>query len=111
MSETIVLDRDNGAALRFEGALMASISSSPNTAHGGRYSGETGRWMTLRLYRTRGGKYATQRISHTQWQGEKDIHQAAVCRGEAEVMKFFGYGWLAKELYAEANIACVEDIE
>lgn len=107
---TITLKRDNALDLRFTGELIAEASSSANNASGS-YSGTTGRWTTLRLYVTAGGRYVCQSIGHTIWQGEHDRYSAAVCDSAAEVIEFFGTGWLAKELYAEAGFDAVETVE
>lgn len=108
--DMITLPRDKALDLRFSGELVAEASSSANNASS-YYSGQTGRSTTLRLYRTAGGKFACQSIGHTMWQGEHDRYSAAVCETEAEVIAFFGAGWLAKELYSAAGIEAVETVE
>ena len=54
--EKFEIERDNGAALAFNGELIAKVSSSDNNASGSSYSGQTGRWQVLALYKTEGGK-------------------------------------------------------
>ena len=108
--ETITLDNDNAANLRFTGELVASTSSSANNASS-YYSGSVGRWTELKLYKTAGGKFIAQSIGRTQWQGEHDRYKVAVCETEDEVIAFFGHGWLAKSLYEEAGIVDVTDVE
>lgn len=103
--------RDNGAALAFNGELIAIVESNPNIAYGSSYSGQTGRWQVLVLYRTEGGKFICERINRTQWQGERDTHAAKVCLNHGEVVDFFGHSWLAKDLYSEAGINAAERIE
>ena len=103
-------DIDGDKDLSFTGELIAANSSSAETARGD-FSGSVGRWAELRLYRTKGGKYVCEQVGRTQWQGEHDRHSGAVCETESEVQKFFGHGWLAKELYEEAGIEAVEVIE
>jgi len=102
--------RDGHRDISFTGELIAEVSSSPETARSD-YSGATGRWAELRLYRTKGGKLVCEQIGRTQWQGEHDRHSGAVCDNEAGVVEFFGHGWLAKELYKEAEIDAAEEIE
>jgi len=75
------------------------------------FSGETGRWSSWNLYRTKAGKYVGEKIAHTQWQGEQDHHQVAVLADEAEVIDFFGVNKLGKEIFENAGIECVEEIE
>jgi len=101
--ETITLENDNAAAIRFTGEEIAVSSSSPDTSSS-YHSGSVGRWTVLKLYKTKGGKFVCQSIGYTQWQGEHDRHKAQVCETEADVIAFFGHGWLAKSLYAEAGI-------
>lgn len=108
--ETITLINDNAPDIRFNGELIASARSSSNNAHSN-YSGSVGRWMMLKLYRTAGGKFVCQSIGCTQWQGEKDRYKAAVCETEADVIEFFGHGWLAKDLYEEAGITDTIEVE
>jgi hypothetical protein len=70
--EKFEIERDNGAALAFNGELLAKVSSSDNNASGSSYSGQTGRWQVLALYKTEGGKFICKRIDRTHWQGERD---------------------------------------
>jgi hypothetical protein len=111
MSEEFTVKRDNEKDLKFTGELLNLVSSSPDQAMGSAYSGSTGRWTQLTLYRTAGGKYICGQVGYTQWQGEKDRYSGAVCDNEAEVVEFFGNGWLAKLLYDEAGIEAVEVVE
>lgn len=106
------IKRDNDRNLRFTGILLGSAESNSNNASGN-YSGSTGRWTELRLYETKGGKYVCQSIGRTQWQGEHDRFSAVVATTLDEVYAFFGGGWLAKELYEDANIEeeMVEEVE
>lgn len=108
--EEFTVSRDNDRDLRFNGEKIAWASSSPNNAHSN-YSRSTGRWTELRLYKTAGGKFVCESIGRTQWQGEHDRRSAKVCETVEEVIGFFGSGWLAKELYEEAGIECVEEIK
>ena len=110
MTETVFIsERDNAPDLKFKGVHIASAASSSNNASSA-YSGSPGRWTTLGLYRTRGGKYVSVRVSHTVWSGETDRHEARVCETEADVVEFFGHGWLAKKLYEAAGIDATEAV-
>lgn len=102
--ETYIVERDNDRSIRFTGERIASTTS--------RYNQNTnGRWTELALYRTKGGKLICEQIGVTQWQGERDRFSGAICDNNEEVIAFFGNGWLAKELYAEADIDTAIDIE
>ncbi|MBU2735089.1 hypothetical protein HAQ00_04970 [Acidithiobacillus caldus ATCC 51756] len=109
--DTYTLEIDNNPDIRFTGELIAKVSSSGDRATGSRYSGQTGRWTTLALYKTKGGKYVCHQIGHTLWEGERDRHSGKVCDTLEEVKAFFGYRWLAKDLYAEAGIDDAVDID
>ena len=108
--EEIVIPRDNEKDLRFTGELVAEVQSSANNAST-RYSGSTGRWTVLKLYKTKAGKFVCQSIGRTQWDKETDRYSGAACTTHDEVTAFFGHGWLAKELYGEAGIDDAETIE
>ena len=108
--DTITIERDNELDLRFRGELIAEVESS-NRKPSANYSGNPARWTTLRLYKTTAGRYVCESIGYSNWSGEHDRHNAAVCYTEAEVIEFFGTRWLAKELYAAAGIEAVEIID
>ena len=109
--ETYTLEIDNAPSIRFTGELIGSTSSSPDQAMGSSYSGQTGRWTELELYKTVGGKYICHQVGRTQWQGERDRFSGKVCETLEQVKEFFGHRWLAKELYAEAGIDDVVEVE
>lgn len=109
--KTYTLDVDNAPSIRFTGALIGSAESSPNNASGSSYSGATGRWTELKLYKTKGGLYVCHQIGRTQWNGERDRYSAKVCKDIEEVKAFFGHRWLAKELYEDAGIDDAVDVE
>lgn len=109
--KTYTLDVDNAPSIRFTGALIGSAESSPNNASGSSYSGATGRWTELELYKTKGGLYVCHQIGRTQWNGERDRYSAKVCKDIEEVKAFFGHRWLAKELYEDAGIDDAVDVE
>lgn len=108
--ETFTVQRDNDKNIRFTGELIAVTSSSDNNASGS-YSGSTGRWSELNLYKTAGGKFICEQIGYTRWQGEHTRYSGAICENEEQVIEFFGTGWLAKDLYEKSGIECVENID
>jgi hypothetical protein len=110
MKEYIV-QRSNAADLRFNGEIVAHTESSANNASGSSYSGQTGRWSELTLYKTAGGKFVCEQIGRTQWQGEHTRYSGAVCETAQEVIAFFGHGWLAKDLYEIAEIEDIEEVK
>lgn len=108
--EVITVERDGDRAIKFSGKLIGSASTSPETARSD-YSGQTGRWTVLRLYRTQAGKYVCEQIGKTRWQGEHNRYSGAVCETDQQVVEFFGLGWLAKELYDECDIDYSEIVD
>ena len=111
-SETkqFTIKRDSERSLSFKGHLVASMKSSPESAHPD-WSHDTGRWTEMRLYRTAGGKLVAERVQRTCWQGESDSHEARVCTSDQAVVEFLGLGWIAKELYDEAEIDYSESVD
>lgn len=108
--EQITLSNPGAPDVRFVGKLVAQVSSSPDQASS-YYSGSNGRYTILRLFRSRGGKLIAEQTGRTQWQGERDRIKVAVCDDEKAVIEFFGHGWLAKDLYEEAGISDVTDVD
>jgi hypothetical protein len=109
--ETFTLEIDNAPNIRFTGEMVASAVSSDNQAMGSSYSGQTGRWTDLALYKTKGGKFVCHQVGRTRWQGERDRFSGKVCETLEEVKEFFGHRWLAKELYSEAGIDGTVEVE
>jgi hypothetical protein len=99
---TFTLKIDNEPNIRFTGELIASASSSDNRAMGNSYSGQTGLWTELKLYKTLSGKYVCQQIGRTRWEGDYDRYNGKICETIDEAKEYFGHGWLAKELYSKA---------
>lgn len=109
--DTFTLEIYNAPNLRFTGELVAHAASSDNQAAGSYYSGQTGCWAELTLYKTVGGRFVCYRADRTRWQGDRDRCSGKVCETLEDVKEFFGHGWLAKELYYGANIEDVADVE
>ena len=108
--QTYTLKRDGEPNLRFDGELIAEVSSSDERSASD-YSGSTGRWSELALYRTKGGKLVASEVGRTRWQGEHDRHSATVCADAAAVAEALGPGWLAKQLYDAAELDVAEVVE
>lgn len=108
--EQFTIDRADRAPLTFTGELIAKAASHPDRAHDG-WSGQTGRWQTLALYRTVAGRYVCQSTRHTMWQGESDTCEAEAVGDPAGIVAFFGHSWLAKLLYRKAGFDFAEHVE
>lgn len=109
--EIFTVEIDYAPSLRFAGEVLGHAASSDNNAMGSSYSGTTGRWSELTLYKTIGGKFVCHQVGHTRWDGERTRYTGKVCETVAEVVEFFGQRWLAKELYADAEIDNVIDVD
>ena len=108
--ETLIVERDDDRSIKFKGHVIARASSSGNSGMHD-FSGETGRWKELKLYKTVGGKFICEQIDATMWSGERNFTRGAVCDDKDEVIDFFGGDWLAKQLYAHAEIDDSIDVE
>ena len=74
-NEIFTIPVNNSPDIRFVGKKIAETSSSKHRASEF-YSGKTGRWTELHLYKTKGGKYVCQQIGRTEWIGEYDRYSA-----------------------------------
>ena len=99
-----VVVRDGCADLRFTGTVVAEKSSRECSGP------RSVRWDVLKLYRTRSGTWVCSREDIMLFMDEQYSQEGAVCASTAEVVQFFGYGVLAKQLYAAARIECAEAI-
>lgn len=103
--ETFELSCDQGPDIRFQGEKIASASSF-------KHDGPRNiRWTELTLYRTQAGKLVCAEVGRTKWQGERTRHNVHVATDEGELVKLLGYGWLAKDLYADADIDHAQELE
>jgi len=100
----IELSNDNVRDVVFTGEKIAGASSREH--QGARSS----RWQVLQLYRTETGRLVCYRESVTCWQGESDTHEVCVCESHGDVMEFFGFCDLAKEIYEEADINAAQEV-
>ena len=103
------IPRSNAADIKFLGKLVASVNSS---------NGEKTRWTELFIYRTDSLKLVLVSIGKTTLEHETDITTVEIVPAATaeiddtgiSVIRFFGHGWLAKLLYADAGISDTETI-
>lgn len=105
-AEEFTVRRDNEPDLHFTGTLVASENNK--LVQDGLLSG---RWKKMDLYQTKAGKYVCQLIGKTTYEGETDRYSGAVCNTKAEIVAFFGYSNLAKDLYEQANIKSAQSVD
>ncbi len=89
----------DGPNIKFVGEQLATCSNQ--------YEQNRTRAQILTLYRTKAGKYICSTVNTTQWQSESWEYQSCVCDSHEEIIEFFGYSDLAKQIYEDAKIdAC-----
>jgi len=96
--------RNRQRDLLFEGWLAASADSREV------FSQEQYRWQELCLYVTCAGALVCQRLQRSQWEDKRDVSEAAVCESLDQVLQFFGFDLVAKELYAQAGLDASEHV-
>lgn len=108
--QTYTVHRDNQRPLRFTGTHLAVARSSSDRSRSD-FSGQVGIREILELYQSQRGDYIACRTIITQWQGDHDTHEAVISSSRQEVMNYFGFGWLAMEIYAAADWDIAEDLD
>ena len=105
--QTYTIRRTGQAPLRLRGEIIAEAGSSPDRAHP-RWSGSTGRWEEVTIYRTAKGKYVAAIKYGTLWQGETDTFDAGVFGTLAKAVEWLQYklsnrvfDWLIEKLSQE----------
>lgn len=109
-----VVKRDNASDLEFHGKLagFASNRKFPDQQEGEvKPNAPTSRWTVLSLYQTKGGSFVCHQANYSINPGEHDKLEAIVTKDKDEVIKFFGYRWLAKKLYDSANFNANEIVD
>lgn len=109
--DRVRLERTGKRPLEFEGELLTEVATSPDRASV-RWSGTTGRWWKVQAYRTVGGKYILAIHHYTQWQGEKDAHEAHAFNTLEEAIAYLeehGPSQAAQEIAEELGV--VENLE
>lgn len=97
--QAITLTVCNKPDIRFNGVLVGSVASSGDAGMREHFSGYTGRWSELALYKTAGGLLVAHRANRSLWQGDQDHYDGQVCSDIEDVYDFFGDGDLAKRIY------------
>lgn len=81
------------------GRLVAHVSSK--STHGECQF----RWVELLLYKSDAGSFVCQVQDLSSWDNENDTYSICVCGDDqSNIIGFFGYSDLAKELYIAAGI-------
>lgn len=106
-SKEYIVPRTGKLSLRFRGECLAEVSSRKQHR-----DGEWAKhWTELALYQTEGGKYVCECVGRTSLDHENEKNDAVVCDTLDEVVKYFGTGWLAHNLYTEAGLEVYETVE
>jgi hypothetical protein len=89
--------RTNRPDLEFKGFRLAEAKSSAAS-------------VRLAVYKTEGGSYVGVKELYTPSSGDLESCLAEVTRDVKELISFFGYGNLAKELYGQLGLNIVETL-
>lgn len=106
MSNTIFVGRTGQGPLHIRGEIIASGESSANNAHSN-YSGSTGQWQSVKIYKTVKGRFVVSITHFTQWQGQHDTEEAAVFPDAKACIDFLTGrvpGWLVTDLVDELGV-------
>lgn len=109
-STVYVVQRDNNRPLRFTGMRIGHARSTSNRGRQD-FSGQTGISQVMQLFVNKRGEYVASSAFFTEWQGQRDRHDAVVTRNREDVVQFFGLGWLAMEVYASADWDIAENLD
>lgn len=96
--DTFIISVDHAPNIRFTGEMIASAESTDNSCCYN-YSGETGLWSELAVYRTIGDTFICHRADHTAWGAGRTVYTAEIYYDVEDIKDFFGSDWLAMELY------------
>lgn len=102
MTDTITLKNSDGLDVEFIGTKLGVVHS--------RVKDEQRRWTELALYRAASDRYICHQIGRTIAPNEIDIFKVHTAAEVADVVAFFGTGWLSKKLYEQCNIQAREFI-
>lgn len=101
-AETFVLPRESARDVRFEGWLLADASPLGEKS----YVEQNGR-----LYLTKSGKlvfWLRETILSTEV--PQNVYTVHISQSVEELIETAGTCWLAKQVYEEAGVDCIEDI-
>lgn len=100
--EEYTLKKDGDIDCMFRGQILAHASSRPTAIKAGKQ-----RWSELSLYKTDKGLWVCYRIGRSSIPGERSLYTYEIFESVEDVATFFGFGWLAKELYDTAGLSFV----
>jgi hypothetical protein len=98
--QTYVLARDKDADIKFSGHRLGTVSSKASRP----------RWTQLSLYQTTAGRYICEIKGVSTVDSEVDRSEVHTADTLDQVFRYFGHGRLAKQLYAAADLQCVEEV-
>lgn len=102
--ETFELTISYAPDIRFTGKLLARVHDSDTN-----FNSLTEKWTKMSLYKTKGNKFICYHVIKS-WAYEYYC-SGLVCETIEDVKEFFGQGWLAEELYYEAEIEHVVEVD
>ena len=108
--ESFRIDHDDGLPIAFTGNLLCIVESSPDSNRSN-WSGMTGRWRRLELYKTRAAQYICVCRAFTQWERERDSVSVEVVNEPKGIAEFFGPGWMLRQLCEQSGVDLAEHVE
>ena len=98
------IERDNERNLRFFGVMLCSVSSRSGNP-------PSKRWTQLEMFITEKGKLVAVKRGQTDIEDEQPRCTAKVIDSVDDILDFFGYGRLSKQLYYYLSIDVTDEIE
>jgi len=110
------IERTGLKSLKVNAIKVHAVGSSANNASS-YYSGSVGRWREYELLLTKGGNLVIFKVDFTQWQGERNIYHASVCKSNEDINQVFSgkVDWLLRKVQdyieEELGISIAETVE
>lgn len=105
----LLVENSNGKNVKFVGKVIAFSATDENRASS-YFSGRCGEWDEYRVYETKDGKYIVSIENKTLWAGHSDNFSAMTFEDKNEILGYFGYSDLAKDIYYQLGINCEIEI-
>ena len=102
--DQFTFSRDNERDITFYGYLLGSVSSRSGNP-------PSKRWTSLAMYMTEAGTFVAVKLGETDIEDEQPRCTAKVVNSVDEIIEFYGYGRLSKQLYEKLLINITDIIQ
>lgn len=112
----VYVKRSGGPDVRFTGLRLAEVKSHPTQGKQG-FSGDVRRWKELRLYRaTKADRYVLEIVEWHKNNGSASAfarHSVTIFKDRESMLQPFrdSGGWMIKELFTQAGIDWIQDLD